>query len=177
MPAPLHHPPHIYLDDTWYCITSSTYQRRRLFRPEGYKDLIRAQLKALAQEFSLQLAAWVILDNHYHILVKSRIGAELSRFIGRLHGRTSFEINGRDQARHRQVWHNYWDTLMRDEAGYWTRFNYIHHNPVKHGYVARAADWQFSSYRFYLERQGEEWLLDTCQRYPIIDFSDSKDEF
>ena len=86
MPAPLHHPPHIYLDDTRYCITSSTYQRRHLFRPEGYKDLIREQLKALAQEFHLQLAAWVILDNHYHVLVKSKIGTELSRFIGRLHG-------------------------------------------------------------------------------------------
>jgi putative transposase len=65
----LHHPPHVYLDDTWYFITGSIYQRRHLLRSPGHKDLVRDQLKALVLEFGLQLAAWVILDNHYHIHV------------------------------------------------------------------------------------------------------------
>jgi len=173
----LHHPPHIYLNDTWYMITGSIYQRQRLLRPEGYKDLVRDQLKALVTEFSLRLAAWVILDNHYHILVKSRVGETLPRFFGRLHGRTSFEINGRDGKRGRQVWHNYWDTCIRTEADYWTRFNYIHHNPVKHGYVMRVEDWVFSSYRYYLDHKGQDWLDDVFRHYSIVDFTDPKDDF
>lgn len=177
MAKPPHHPPHIYLDDTWYIITASIYGRQRLLHPLGYKDLVRDQLKALVVEFKLQLAAWVILDNHYHVLIKSQVGNALPHFLGRLHGRTSFEINGRDKKRGRQLWHNYWDSCIRSERDYWMRFNYIHHNPIKHGYVKRMEDWEFSSYRYYLEHKGMEWLADTWQQFPVIDFSDPRDAF
>lgn len=177
MPQTSHHPPHIYLDDTWYMITSAIYQRRRLLEPDGHKELVCGQLKTLVSEFGLRLAAWVILDNHYHLLVKSRVGATLPRFFGRLHGRTSHDLNGLDAARGRQVWHNYWDTCIRTEADYWTRFNYIHHNPVKHGYVARTEDWRFSSALYYLEGKGEEWMLDAFRRHPVVDFTDPDDDF
>ncbi len=177
MSRSLHHPPHIYLDDTWYMITGSICQRQRLLQPEGYKDLVRDQPKALVTEFGLRLAAWVILDNHYHILTKSHDGETLPRFFGRLHGRTSFEINGRDGERGRQVWHNYWDTCVRTEADYWTRFNYIHHNPVKHGYVMSVEGWSFSSYRYYFDHKGQVWLDDVFRQHPIVDFTDPKDDF
>ena len=78
---------------------------------------------------------------------------------------------------------DYWPTsaavndCIRTEADYWTRFNYIHHNPVKHGYVEQMEDWPFSSYRYYFENQGEEWLMDAFRQYPIIDFTDSDDAF
>lgn len=172
-----HHPPHIYIDDTLYFVTASTYHGRHLLHPEGHKDLVRDQLKMLTREFGLRLDAWVILDNHYHILVKSRDGAMLPDFFRRLHGRTAFEINGRDSERGRRVWHNYWDTCIRTEAGYWTRFNYIHYNPIKHGYVQRAEDWPFSSYGYYRERKGEEWLMDALRRFPIVVFTDRSDNF
>jgi putative transposase len=172
-----HHPPHIYLDDTWYSITASAYHRKRLFERDGHKDLVRDQLKTLIVEFRLQLSAWVILDNHYHLMVKSRVGADLPRFFGRLHGRTSFELNGRDDKRGRQLWHNYWDACIRTEADYWKRFNYIHYNPVKHGYVSRTEDWPFSSYRYYLEHKGDEWLSDVFRCYPVVDFTDALDNF
>ena len=172
-----HHPPHIYLDDTWYIITGSIFCKYPLLRPQGYKELVRDQLKRLIIEFGFQLAAWVILDNHYHILVKSHIGTDLSRFIGRLHGRVSFELNKCDGSRGRRVWDNYWDTCIRSETDYWTRFNYIHHNPVKHGYVGQMEDWQFSSYRYYLQHKGIDWLMDAFRQYPIVDFTDPNDDF
>ena len=30
--------------------------------------------------------------------------------------------------------------------------DYIHFNPVKHGYVARVADWPYSSFHRYVQR-------------------------
>ena len=56
---------------------------------------------------------------------------------------------------------------MRTEHDFWTRFNYIHYNPVKHGYVERPEDWEFSSYRSYLKEQGKEWLWKCLQGYPV----------
>jgi putative transposase len=138
---------------------------------------VRDQLKALVTEFDLALAAWVILDDHCHILVRSHHGSEISQFVGRWHGRTSCELNRMDGQRGHQVWHNYWDTCIRSEADYWTRFNYIHYNPVKHGYAVSFGDWPFSSYGYYRAHRGEEWLASALERYPVTDVSDPNDRF
>jgi putative transposase len=150
---PGHHPPHIYLNNTWYFITASLHCKQHLLRPVGHKDIVRDQLKTLIAEFHVQLAAWVILDNHYHILGRSRVGQDLSRLFGRLHGRTAFELNGRDGRRGRQVWHNYWDTCIRMEG------------------------WRFSSYCYYRDHKGNDWLMDAFERYLIVDFTDPDDDF
>jgi putative transposase len=165
-----HHPPHLYIDDTWYMITASTINHAPFLKNDQVKVLVRDTFEALIQTFDISLLAWVILDNHYHLLLKMNIGRDVSRFISRLHGRTSRQMNLQNNAVGRQVWHNYWDTCIRTEAGMWTRFNYIHHNPVKHGYVHNLEDWPFSSYRIYLAEKGVEWLEDCWQTYPVIDF-------
>jgi putative transposase len=170
-----HHPPHVYLDDTWYIITAGTFDRGALLSNEQAKELLRDTLKTLALEFRITLRAWVILDNYYHLLLRTSRGKDLSHFIGRLHGSTARQINLWDQVTARQVWHNYWDTCIRTEADYWTRFNYIHNNPVKHGYVSKWEDWPFSSYGYYLRTKGEEWLLDRWRRYPVIDYLEGDD--
>jgi putative transposase len=131
---------------------------------------VRDKLKGLIIEFNVKLLAWVILDNHYHLLLKMRRGKDLSRFVSRLHGSTSRQINLWDGATGRQVWHNYWDTCVRDENGLWKRFNYIHQNPVKHGYVRQLEEWPFSSYHYYLRTKGRDWLANCFARYPVIDF-------
>ena len=53
--------------------------------------------------------------------------------------------------------------------------NYIHYNPVKHGYVQNPEDWHFSSYRHYLRNDGDVWLKKYLQDFPIFDlFEDDK---
>jgi putative transposase len=170
-----HHPPHIYLDDTWYIITSATLNHAHFLAGEQAKTLVRDTLKTLILEFHFTLRAWVILNDHYHLLLKTRRGKDLSRFLGRLHGTTSRQINLWDVASGRQVWHNYWDTCIRTEADLGARFNYIHNNPVKHGYVRRWEDWPFSSYHYYLRTKGGEWLQDCWLRYPVVDYLEGDD--
>ena len=99
----------------------------------------------------------------------------MASFLGQLHGGISRQLNLRDGVLGRQVWHNYWDTCIRTEADLWTRFNYVHHNPVKHGYAERPDQWPFSSYAFYLRTKGKEWLSDCWQRYPVIDILQGDD--
>lgn len=165
-----HHPPHIFLNDTWYIVTAATLYSRGYLSTAQAKLYVIDKLNELVNAYSVVLRAWVVLDNHYHILFKSRQGKDLSRFFGQLHGATSRQINLWDATPGRQVWHNYWDTCIRTETDFWTRFNYIHHNPVKHGYVKRIEDWPYSSYHHYLQTKGQDWLDDCWQRYPVIDF-------
>ena len=170
-----HHPPHVYLDDTWYMITASTWDRSRLLSSDEAKSLLRAKLRELVPACGIRLMAWVILDNHYHLLLETSAGEALSGFVGRLHGSTSRRLNLLDGTQGRKVWHNYWDTCVRDERGLWTRFNYVHQNPVKHGYVSDLVAWPYSSYLYYLRTRGEEWLADCWASYPVVDYAQGDD--
>jgi len=53
----------------------------------------------------------------------------------------------------RGIWQRrFWEHVIRDERDYERHVDYIHFNPVKHGHVARAADWPYSSFHRYVER-------------------------
>jgi putative transposase len=46
----------------------------------------------------------------------------------------------------------YWEHTIRDGADFDRHVDYIHYNPVKHGLVARAADWPHSSFHRYVDQ-------------------------
>ena len=164
-----HHPPHLQIDNQWTLLSAATFQRRPLLGGDRDKDLFRDILEQKTLSFDITLRAWVILDQHYHLLLKLGTGAALPRFVAALHGASSMRLNRSQGDSGRRVWDNYWDTGMRNEQDLWTRFNYIHHNPVKHGYVERMEDWPWSSYRFHLEQRGLDWMVELMRRYPVVD--------
>ena len=61
------------------------------------------------------------------------------------------------------VWQRrFWEHLIRDEGDWRRHVDYIHYNPVKHGYVRSPRDWPSSSFHraikrgWYLEDWGSE---------------------
>lgn len=68
------------------------------------------------------------------------------------------------------VWYQYVDHVIRNEQDYFTHFNYIHQNPVKHGYVGKLTDYQFSSIHKWLEELGKEWVADCFRDHLVVDF-------
>ena len=55
----------------------------------------------------------------------------------------------------RGVWQRrFWEHAIRGDADYAAHVDYVHFNPVKHGLVARAADWPHSSFRRAVARGG-----------------------
>ena len=58
------------------------------------------------------------------------------------------------------VWQpRFYEHCIRDERDFQRHVEYIHYNPVKHGYVKRAADWQHSSIHRYIKlgMLNEQW--------------------
>ncbi|MEW5829443.1 MAG: transposase [Chloroflexota bacterium] len=161
-----HRPLHIYADDTWYFISASTLNHVRYFHPDERLTLWQDVFLKAVQELGVLLCAWVLLPDHYHILVKFLQSRDVSRFMQLLHGRTSRLLNQLDDTQGRKIWYSYWDICIRNETDFWTRFNYIHYNPVKHGYVDDPEKWEFSSYRFHLQKEGAEWLSTCWLGYP-----------
>jgi putative transposase len=61
------------------------------------------------------------------------------------------------------LWHRrYWEHTIRDERDLENHVNYIHANPVKHGWMEKPQDWPYSTFHRYV-RSGllpEHWMAD-----------------
>ncbi len=78
--------------------------------------------------------------------------------------------------RGRKVWFNAVETGMKSDAHYWASVNYIHHNPVKHGYVQKWLDWTFSSAALWLKKLGRAKVEDIWKGYPISEYGKGWDD-
>ena len=55
--------------------------------------------------------------------------------------------------RDKGIWQRrYWEHAIRDDADLARHVDYIHFNPVKHGYARRVCDWPYSSFDRYVAR-------------------------
>ena len=53
---------------------------------------------------------------------------------------------------HRQYLGDNWEHFIRDDEDFERHVNYIHYNPVKHGYVTKAGDWPFSTFHDFVRK-------------------------
>ncbi len=160
-----HNPAHLFVDDSPYFITGSIYQKRPLLASEDIKNFLLAAFEQCFAEKGWTLNAWVILDDHYHVLGVSKNGKDLSRIIGKIHMLSAQFIRSQLQAE-KPIWWNYWDYCPRDERDYLIRLNYLLNNPVKHGYVTNLHDYRYSSFHKMLEKQGREFWVRQFRDYP-----------
>ena len=59
----------------------------------------------------------------------------------------------RQQRRELGLWQRrFWEHQIRDEQDLIKHVEYIHWNPVKHGYVPRVWDWPYSSFHRYVKQ-------------------------
>jgi putative transposase len=59
--------------------------------------------------------------------------------------RMSAPLNKRGE---KKIWQRrFWEHLIKDDNDLHRHMDYIHYNPVKHGYVRRPEEWEYSSYR------------------------------
>jgi REP element-mobilizing transposase RayT len=139
-------------------------------RPEIVAIVLNS-LKYLQKE-GLIIYAYVIMENHMHLVAKSnRLEDDIQRFKahtgleivkqlkmynqGVLHG-FSF-INNLTRSEHK-IWESgNHPVMIQNEEMMHQKIEYIHANPVRRGYVDEATDWRYSSARNYSDLPG---LLD-----------------
>ncbi|GIK41747.1 MAG: hypothetical protein BroJett011_55800 [Chloroflexota bacterium] len=102
-----HNPTHIYENGVYYFITGTVLYHVHILAQASYKEYLQQQLLSLAPSYGLDLKAWVVLNNHYHILFHLEKGENLSRFLQRFHAKTATTFNKWDNLSGRQVWWNY----------------------------------------------------------------------
>ena len=169
---PLHSPPHLqFHGQRQFFITGTCYEHQHHIGLNHERlTTFEADLLAACEKFAVSTYAWCVLMNHYHVLLRTDNIEALRHQLGLLHGRSSYNWNGEETKRGRQVWFNCFDRVIKSHRHFWASVNYIHHNPVHHGYVGHWQDWPWSSATRFLEHVGRERALQIWREFPILDY-------
>lgn len=175
---PLHAPPHPFREAGAYLISAANFEHCAIVNSPERRTQFEVQMLKSIKEIAEELIAWVVLPNHYHVLIRIQSLDDLSMALKHLHGRTSREWNIEDNLTgKRRVWYKFADTYIRNDTHLRTAFNYIHYNPVKHGYITDPFDWPWSSLQMYYEDKGRDWLQEQWKSYPPpVDFGKNWDD-
>ena len=138
-----------------------------IFTRKESVDIILNSLKFLQKQDNLKLHAYVILENHLHMVLRSDdlqksmesfkkfTVREILKLLKRENAKTILDQLAFYKKDHRkeksfQVWEEgYQPKLIQTEAMMKVKIDYIHYNPVKRGYVDKAVHWRYSSARNY----------------------------
>jgi putative transposase len=176
--APWHSPPHqTNFGQTHFHITAACYEHHaHIGRDPARMDSFSGDLLAVFDAHAAQTFAWCVLPNHYHALVEVPDIFLVLRKLGQLHGRTSHAWNGEEGARGRKVFFRAAERAMRSDGHFWATLNYVHHNPVRHGYVDRWTAWPWSSAAEFLARTDPVEAERIWRQYPLGDYGKTWDE-
>lgn len=147
-----------------YFFTVVTYQRRPIFRTEEAVHLLGAVMRELRGTNPFHTIAMVVLPEHLHCVWSlppedadfstpwKRIKREFTiRWIEQ--GGSDLSVSAARRLRgERGIWQRrFWEHQVKDESNLEHCCDYIHYNPVKHGYVARPSEWPWSTYPKFVD--------------------------
>lgn len=150
----------------FHFVTIHTHAQQPLLASTLAKDLMLSQFRLIKDRYKLEIAGYVVLDDHCHFLCATGYEMEIGRVVEKL--RKGFTREWRHMQSGGQsgfaypmpVWKpdflSYRLTMVDDLHPH---LNFIHYDAVRHGYVARAADYIWSSLPARVE-QGhypEDW--------------------
>ncbi|MGM0652459.1 MAG: REP-associated tyrosine transposase [Bacillota bacterium] len=155
----------VEFDGAVYHVMQRGNNKEKIFQNEADKRFFVAELANSKKMYGFKLLGFVLLDNHYHLLIQTgvaplskimqRQNSLYSRYYNRVHERTDHLFGLR-----------YKSIIIEDDRYLFAVLRYLHWNPIKAGIVKEIKDYKWSSDTFY--RQGRSGLVDTEFIYNII---------
>jgi putative transposase len=149
-----------------YFFTIVTYRREPIFASPECVEQLRVAVRTVQNQWSFDVVGAVVLPDHIHFVWTLPAGdASYSRRIGRMKALFSSKYGDRGAGhrvassasrrkhRERETWQRrFWEHLLRDEDDLKRHLDYIHYNPVKHGYVCCPHLWPYFSFMHWVDR-------------------------
>ncbi len=151
-----------YIPGGSFFFTLVTEQRRLLFLDEKNVDTLREAFRNVKAKRPFDIEAIAIMPDHLHCIWTLPPGDGDFSTRWRLvktwftkHCRAGLRTppdQVRQHKREQAIWQRrYWEHALRDENDFTRHVEYIHYNPVKHGYVGAPGDWPYSSFSRYVD--------------------------
>jgi len=129
-----------------YHITSRGNEKKSIFKNDGDRKLFLDILTKVNKRFNWVCHAYVLMDNHYHLIIETPDG-NLSKGMRQLNGIYTQTFN----KRHDRVGHifqgRYKAILIQKESHLLEVCRYVVLNPVRSNSVKSPHAWEWSSYR------------------------------
>ena len=173
-------------------ITCSCYRRQPLLDSDRRKDLFLAILEEVRRRYQFYVFGYVVMPEHFHLLVSEPKRNNLSIAMQVLKRRVSLRVRQRrcrtascrqdsflaltpSDAPH--FWQpRFYDFNVFTRRKFIEKLRYIHRNPVTRGLVRQPDQWRWSSFRFYAygEKGPVQVDYDLPQREPEPVFREPK---
>ena|SRR2546427_3051860 len=144
-----------------YFFTVVTFERCELLCRSENVTLLREAFRVVQRSHPFDIDAFVLLPDHLHciwtlpvndhdfatrwMLIKSYFTRRCATVL------KTASSSSRQRKREQNLWQRrYWEHQIRDERDFERHCDDIHYNPVKHGYVRRPVDWQYSTFHRYV---------------------------
>jgi putative transposase len=138
-----------YVPESIVFITTVTKDRRSdLIEPTSIR-VFWDTVKLVKEFHPFELMAYIILPDHFHLLIKPE--NDMGNYSTIMHSlKRNFALNFKKAHSIRsslQYWqYGFWDRVVRSEKELAAYLRYIHWNPVKHNLVDQPEFWPHSSY-------------------------------
>jgi REP element-mobilizing transposase RayT len=113
-----------------YHVTARGNERRDIFRDDRDRQRFIELLAALPERFGVRLHAYVLMPNHYHLLLETP-EANLSRTIQWLNVSYCIWFNRRHRRSGHLLQGRFGAVIVEDEPGFQEVGRYVHLNPVR----------------------------------------------
>lgn len=134
------HLPHLELPDATYFVSFSCLHKREL--PPEARDLVMAQIRSLDKD-TIDLDAAVVMPDHAHAIFRLIGTLSLAQVLKGIKGRSAHRIN-EITGRQGQVWtQESFDHIVRGEAEWEDKMEYVRRNPVKKGLVLSPEQYEW----------------------------------
>jgi putative transposase len=145
-----------------YFFTVNLLQRANNDLLVRHIDLLRNAVRHVRLSHPFVIHAWVVLPEHLHCIIELPandynfdVRWRLIKIIfSKSLSKTEWRSDSRIQRGERGIWQRrYWEHLIRDERDFMAHMDYVHINPLKHGFVNKVLDWPYSTFHL-LVKQG-----------------------
>nr|VFJ50645.1 MAG: putative transposase [Candidatus Kentron sp. FM]VFJ50810.1 MAG: putative transposase [Candidatus Kentron sp. FM]VFK10356.1 MAG: putative transposase [Candidatus Kentron sp. FM] len=140
-----------------FFFTLVTEKRRPLFDDVNNIGMLGEAFRAVRRKRPFRMDAVVVLPDHLHSLwtlppndsdFSTRWRLIKTWFTKHYREELRTPPNAARQNKNQQaLWqHRFWEHTIRDDVDLARHMDYIHYNPVKHGYVSAPVQWPYSSF-------------------------------
>lgn len=137
--------PHILLDGYCYFVTTTTQERRPLFKNQENACILSQLLYNQRKRGRFYLLEFVIMPEHLHLMIAPRDKTKVSFIMQEIKKGSARLINQKNRRRGKIWMDEYFETAIRNEKDFWQRIDYMKNNPVKRGLVEKTEDYPFGS--------------------------------
>lgn len=146
-----------------YFFTVVTYHRLPILTNQPARTILHEAWENTQKRFPFETIAVCLLPDHIHCIWKLFEGdtnysirwKEIKRLFTKRYLKEIGPGETRNESRLKRgeaaIWQRrFWEHTIENQEDLEMHLDYIHYNPIKHGYVKRAIDWQWSSFQRYV---------------------------